>query len=192
MIIWHIIGNISSISSPINYYESRFTGARLKGHERSYIGGSSYAKYLEYPLYAIGAPFIPTSLVVELPLDTVGGEAVFRPAYYHIGYILTIMALTPFLVVGILAWFNNRKMWTLHFIPIGIYFLYKLILANSFYILSDRLSLPAIVMSYLIIPLSIRPIVKNRKVLIFILSIFIQILVFFIFNYVRLDIRGLM
>lgn len=190
LIIWQIIGNISSISSPTDYYESRFTGARLKGHERSYIGGSSYAKYLEYPLYAVGTPFIPTSLVVELPLDTVG-DAVFRPTYYHIGYTLAIMALTPFLVMGILTWFNDRKMWTLHFIPIGIYLLYKLILANSYTILSGRLSLPAIVMSYLIIPLSIMSLKQNRKTLIFILIIFIQIFVFFIFNYIRLDIRGL-
>jgi len=185
---WNYLGSIErAISTPARYFESRFMGAQI-AHTRSMVSTSSYAKYLSYPLYAIGSSFVPTATMVELPLDTVGG-ALFRPEYYNTGNTLVIMSLAPFLVVGLLMFISQRNIFLLHVFPFFIFFLYKMVLANSYMILSARHSLPAILMSFLIIPLAALPLIRHRYLMLFCLSLLCQIIVLFVFNYVRVQVR---
>ncbi len=185
---WNSLGSIErGISTPTRYFESRFMGAQI-ANTRSMVSTSSYAKYLSYPVYAIGSTFVPTATVVEIPLDTVGA-ALFRAEYYTIANELVIMSLAPFLILGLLMFISQRNIFLLHIFPFFIFFLYKMVLANSYMILSARHNLPAILISFLIIPLAALPLSRHRYLMLFCLSLLCQIIVMFVFNYVRVQVR---
>jgi len=185
--LWNFLSEGNAVSSLRAYYKSHVANVSIVSG-RSIIGKTSYAEYLGYPLYAAGSLFVPVATVVELPLDTVGG-ALFRPAYYTIGNGLGIMSLAPFCVVGLITFLLQRKKWKLLLLPVFILVGYKLILANSYQILADRQSLPAIIMSFLIVPLSIFLVIQKRKTGWFWLFVAIQVVALVLFNYIRVEVR---
>lgn len=186
LFIWRLGSQYMHISNIDAYIETRMAGAR-SFTERSMVSKSSFVKYLGTPLYAMGSVFVPLPTLVDLPLDTVG-DALFRPAYYVVGNILTNMSLSSLFILGLMAFYSKRRQLWIIQLPFWIFILYKMVLANSHMILGDRFNIPAILMSYIIIPLSVSSLSKGRRNL-FLLFLLIQIIAMFLFNYVRVQSR---
>jgi dolichyl-phosphate-mannose--protein O-mannosyl transferase len=184
--LWSFLSEYQNVSNANEYFFSRFDNASTVGI-KSLISSSSIAGYFTIPLFALGALFVPNSMVVDLyqgSKTTIMGDFVF---YFNVMYF-TVMSISFFIVIMLVTSFKKKRVREIYLIII-LLILYKLILATSLNLLSIRHNYPSIILQILLIPASVTALQRLKRKKLLYIPIIIQVFAFFAYNYVRFSIR---
>lgn len=194
MAAWFYVGeNVLQNDSlnPLGYVEQRFGNAQTVPTQSALNQADTwFTTFMSFPAFALGSPFVPTFLSVDLPIEDPIPMRM-RTDEYNKPSTLMLITLAPFLFTGLVKSLIEYRSNLYLMSCAGFILLHKLMLANSAYILNVRQSTPSILIGlpFVVIGLQAWSHPTYRKITL--AAFVINYLIVLAFNYVRLSARGL-
>lgn len=194
LLSWYFVGGKllqSEQINPIGYIESKMDNAQTVPRRSALSDANVGLKALmAFPAFALGSPFVPTFLAVDLPTED-PLETRMRSGVYNKPSNFMMLVLAPFLFIGLVKAFLDRRENVYLMIAGGFWILHKLVLANSAFVLDIRQNTPSILVGLLFTALGFQAFREERYRKIGLAAFAISYAIMIAFNYVRLSARGL-